>query len=400
MGWVSHLEYFWTEPRFARFLRHLASFSRLILFDKRGTGLSDRVPVAQLPSIEQRMDDLRAVMEAAGSRQAVLCGVSEGGCMAACFSANYPERTRGLITIGAYAKRLWDVDYPWAPTREEREKFLEEIREHWGGPIGIEERAPSLAADPQFRDWWATYLRMGASPGAALALTRMNAEVDVRSVLPRVQVPALVIHRSGDRVFSIEEGRYIAARIPSARLVELPGDDHLPFVGDQDAILAEIARFLETLQLESEPQKALATVLVASVSDGKAEVIAPEFEAELKLFRSGAARLDGRSLVAMFDGPARAVRCACSIRDQAARRGFAARAGLHTGECLNDDRAALVGPAVQVASEIHARCAPGDVLVSGTLRDLVVGASLQFIPRGRLELAGLGVWQLLVVARG
>ena len=240
MGWVSHLEYFWREPSFARFLLRLASFSRLILFDKRGTGLSDRVPINELPTLEQRMDDVRAVMDAVGSERAALCGVSEGGPMCSLFAATYPEKTLALVMIGTYAKRIWARDYPWAPTTEERQHFFEEMREHWGGPVGLEERAPTVAHDPQFRSWWATYLRMGASPGAALALTQMNAEIDVRHVLPSIRVPTLVIHRTEDRCLKVEEGRYVADRIPGAKYVELPGHDHLPFVGDQDAILDEV----------------------------------------------------------------------------------------------------------------------------------------------------------------
>src|SRR5215212_10097568 len=242
MGWISHLDYFWAEPSFARFLRRLASFSRLILIDKRGTGLSDRV--TELPTLEQRMDDVRAVLDAVGSKRAALCGVSEGGPMCSLYAATYPDKTVALVMIGTYARRIWAPDYPWAPTREQREAFLTTIREEWGSPVGVAERAPSRASDPAFRDWWATYLRMGASPGAAEALTRMNTEVDVRNVLPTIRVPTLVIHRTGDLCLRVEEGRYVASRIPGAKFVELPGVDHLPFVGDQDAILGPIEEFL------------------------------------------------------------------------------------------------------------------------------------------------------------
>ena len=198
MGWVSHLEYFWKHPLFASFLNRLASFSRLILFDKRGTGLSDRVPIGELPTLEQRMEDVHAVMEAVGSKRAVLIGVSEGGPMCSLFAATYPEQTAGLIMIGTYAKRIRDDEYPWAPSPEQRAAFIDVVQRDWGKPVGIEERAPSMASDAEFRDWWATYLRMGASPGAAVALTTMNAEIDVRNVLPLIRVPTLVIHRSGD----------------------------------------------------------------------------------------------------------------------------------------------------------------------------------------------------------
>jgi pimeloyl-ACP methyl ester carboxylesterase/DNA-binding winged helix-turn-helix (wHTH) protein len=248
MGWVSHLEYFWNEPSFASFLTRLSSMARLILFDKRGTGLSDPVPISELPSLDQRMADVQAVMEAVGTRRAVLMGVSEGGPLCALFAATHPEATAGLIMIGSYARRLRAPDYPWGPTAEQRDEFCQTIIREWGGPVGIDERAPSRALDPQFRNWWAAYLRMGSSPGAAVALTRMNAAVDIRAVLPHIRVPALVIHRTGDRLLKIEEGRYLAANIPGATLAELPGDDHLPFVGDQLAVLSAIDQFLERLR--------------------------------------------------------------------------------------------------------------------------------------------------------
>ena len=268
MGWVSHMEYFWREPNFSRFLMRLASFSRLILFDKRGTGLSDRVPIAQLPTLEQRMDDVRAVMDAVGSERAALCGVSEGGPMCSLFAATYPEKTVALVMIGTYAKRIRDDDYPWAPTTEERQHFFQEMQEQWGGPVGLEERAPSMADDPQFREWWATYLRMGASPGAALALTEMNAQIDVRQVLPSIRVPALVVHRVEDMCLRVEEGRYVAAKIPGAKYVELPGKDHLPFVGDQEAILDEVEEFLTAVRHRLEDDRVLATVLFTHLEEG------------------------------------------------------------------------------------------------------------------------------------
>ena len=248
MGWVSHLDWFWKDPSFAKFLKQLAVFSRVILFDKRGTGLSDRVPVDQLPDLETRMDDVRAVMEAAGSEKAVLCGVSEGGPLCALFAATHPSETSGLVMLGSYARRLWAEDYPWGPTAEQRDKFLQIISRDWGGPVGIEERAPSMASDPEFRSWWANYLRMGASPGAAVALTKMNAEIDVRPILPTIQVPTLVVHRSEDRCLLVEEGRHLAERIPGAKFVELPGDDHLPFVGDAKSIVDEIEHFLTQMR--------------------------------------------------------------------------------------------------------------------------------------------------------
>ncbi|MBA3692704.1 MAG: alpha/beta fold hydrolase [Acidobacteria bacterium] len=261
MGWVSHLEYFWEEPHFAQFLNRLAAFSRLILFDKRGTGLSDRVPVNELPTLEQRMDDVRAVMDAVGSERAALVGVSEGGPMCSLFAATYPEKTAALVMIGTYAKRIWEEDYPWGVSLAYRDKFFELLQTDWGKPVGIEERAPSLATDEDFRNWWATYLRMGASPGAAVALTKMNAEIDVREVLPTIRVPSLVIHRSGDLCLKVEEGRFVASKIPACKYVELGGVDHLPFVGNQDEILDEIEEFLTGVRHAQEYDRVLATVM-------------------------------------------------------------------------------------------------------------------------------------------
>jgi pimeloyl-ACP methyl ester carboxylesterase len=379
MGWVSHLEYFWREPRFARFLTRLASFTRLILIDKRGTGLSDRV--AELPSLEQRMDDVRAVMEAAGSRRAALLGVSEGGPMCSLFAATYPEKTAALIMVGSYARRLRDDGYPWGPTRAEHNAFCDVILRDWGGPVGIELRAPGLAADPAFREWWAEYLRMGASPGAAVALTRMNALVDIRPVLEAIRVPTLVIHRTGDRCLLVDEGRFLASRIPGAQFVELPGDDHLPFVGDQDAVLDVIEPFLRGLRQTPDAGRVLATALWAEVLDagagGDDAALAAAVGREVAWFRGTLARTGPVSFAAAFDGPARAVRAATQLVAAAAQSGRALSIGVHTGEC--EVAAGVVGgPAVDTARALAACAPPGEVLVSRTVTDLVAGAGLTF----------------------
>jgi len=391
MGWVSHLEYFWKEPSFARFLARLASFSRLILFDKRGTGLSD--PVTALPTLEQRMDDVRAVLDAVGSRRAVLLGVSEGGPMCSLFAATHPRQTEALIMIGTYARRLWAPDYPWAPTREQREEFFRDIVEQWGGPVGIGERAPSVADDPAFRDWWASFLRMGASPAAAIALTRMNAEIDVTMILPTIRVPTLVLHRSGDRTLLVDEGRYVAGLIPGAEFVELPGEDHLPFVGDQDALLDEIDRFLSNARTRTHGDRVLKTVLCAEIQEGSA-VTAPAAIERMRTLASEQAPLFGGSAVrvpddrvfAMFDGPARAIRCACAIRDQARGSGVAARLGLHTGEC-EVVGGVPHGVVVDVGSRVAALASPSEILVTRTVVDLVAGSGLLFVDRGSHSLA-------------
>jgi pimeloyl-ACP methyl ester carboxylesterase/DNA-binding winged helix-turn-helix (wHTH) protein len=414
MGWVSHLEYFWREPRFARFLLRLASFSRLILFDKRGTGLSDRVPINELPTLEQRMDDVRAVMDAVGSERAALCGVSEGGPMCSLFAATYPEKTLALVMIGTYAKRIRDDDYPWAPTPEHRQEFFDEMREQWGGPVGLEERAPSVADDPQFRQWWATYLRMGASPGAALALTQMNAEIDVRQVLPSIRVPTLVIHRSEDQCLKVEEGRYVAAKIPGARYVELPGRDHLPFVGDQDGILDQVEEFLTGVRHPLEPDRVLATVLFTQIigsteateqpGDGAWEALIDRLRVhvrkEIEWFRGRDIDMMGDRPLAIFDGPARAIRCASAISEYAARLGVNMRAGLHTGECDMVD-GKVGGIAAQIGAQVANKAAPDEVLVSSTVKDLVAGSGIRFEDRGAHQLAGVpGDWRLYSVARG
>jgi pimeloyl-ACP methyl ester carboxylesterase/DNA-binding winged helix-turn-helix (wHTH) protein len=412
MGWVSHLEYFWKEPSFARFLERLSSFARLILFDKRGTGLSDRVPNNELPTLEQRMDDVRAVMDAAGSERAALIGVSEGGPMCSLFAATYPEKTLALVMIGTYAKRVSDDDYPWAPTAEERQHFFNEMREHWGGPVGLEERAPSVASDPQFREWWATYLRMGASPGAALALTEMNAAIDVRKVLPTIRVPTLVIHRTGDETLKIEEGRYVAKHIPGAKLVELPGNDHLPFVGDQESILDEVEEFLTGVRHQPEPDTVLATILYMRIvnsdehmarlgSDRWDELLRrlrTHIQKEIEWFRGREVDMVGDRPLAIFDGPARAIRAACAISQYASRLDIKMRAGLHTGECEMTD-GKVTGVATEICLEVANHAGPDEIVVSSTVKDLVAGSGIEFVDKGPHKLAGIsGEWRLFAAA--
>jgi pimeloyl-ACP methyl ester carboxylesterase/DNA-binding winged helix-turn-helix (wHTH) protein/class 3 adenylate cyclase len=405
MGWVSHLEYFWREPRFARFLKRLASFARLILFDKRGTGLSDRVPNSELPTLEQRMDDVRAVMDAVGSERAALCGVSEGGPMCSLFAATYPEKTLALVMIGTYAKRIRDAEYPWGPTPEQREAFFEVMRESWGGPVGVEERAPSAANDPEFRDWWATYLRMGASPGAAVALTRMNAEIDVRNVLPSIRVPSLIIHRTDDMCLTVEEGRYVADRIPGSRFVELPGNDHLPFVGDQDAILDEVEEFLTGVRHTIEPDTVLATVLFVRIAEPEepdqrrndlVRRLNAHFTKEIEWFRGRETDRVSDGPLAIFDGPARAVRCASAIIEYASRLGVKIHAGLHTGECEVTGES-VSGVATAIGKCVANAAQPGEVLVSSTVKDLIAGSGINFEDRGVNTLPGCGEWRLFAV---
>jgi pimeloyl-ACP methyl ester carboxylesterase/DNA-binding winged helix-turn-helix (wHTH) protein len=375
MGWVSHLEYFWNEPSFARFLHRLASMGRLILFDKRGTGMSDPVATHQLPTLEQRLDDVRAVMDAAGSTSAVLVGVSEGGPLCSLFAATHPEKTEALIMIGSYARRLRAPGYPWGPTREERDAFCHQLLDEWGGPVGIEERAPSMAHDLVFRNWWASYLRMGSSPGAAVALARMNAEIDVRALLPSIRVPTLVLHRRGDRCLNVEEGRYLASHIPGATFVELPGEDHLPFVGDQEAILQEIERFLPSRQTQEPARRVLASVMTAFCAPEERQRVRPAFERCVLQYRGRSMGED--RLAALFDGPARAVWCAEAVIQAAAAAGLTCGAGVHIGEC---DPTQPADPVVEASWQLAAAAGAGRVRVSRTIVDLVPGSGLEFTP--------------------
>jgi pimeloyl-ACP methyl ester carboxylesterase/DNA-binding winged helix-turn-helix (wHTH) protein/class 3 adenylate cyclase len=411
MGWISHLEYFWKHHLFASFLERLASFSRLILFDKRGTGLSDRVPNDKLPTLEQRMEDVHAVMDAVGSKRAVLVGVSEGGPMCSLFAATYPERTSALVMIGTYAKRIKDDEYPWAPSAEQREAFFDLMKRDWGKPVGIEERAPSMANDAEFREWWATYLRMGASPGAAVALTKMNAEIDVRNVLPSIRVPTLVIHRKGDKCLKVEEGRFVASSIPGSKYVEFDGDDHLPFVGDQVEILDEIERFTTGARYSGEHDRVLATVMNIRVADWKTEAgkrtekewnelleHAREIVArKLELFRGREVSYDKHGILATFDGPARAIRCSTAIAEAAREFGLGVKTGLHTGECdvIGDNYS---GVAVDLARKITDESTDGNILISRTVKDLVAGSGLQFSEFGNRTFDGIeGEWRLFTV---
>lgn len=411
MGWVSHLEYFWEEPRFAAFLGRLASFSRLILFDKRGTGLSDRVPLSELPTLEQRMEDVHAVMDAVGSERAVLIGVSEGGPMCSLFAATYPERTAALIMIGTYAKRVRSDGYPWGVSKEFRDEFFEVMQRDWGKPVGIEERAPSVADDEIFRDWWATYLRMGASPGAAVALTKMNAEIDVRNVLPSIRVPTLVIHRTGDLCLKVEEGRFVASQIPGSKFVELEGIDHLPFVGDQDEILDEIERFVAGTQYAGGHDRVLATVLDLRIMDSNSDTVKRSdadwqtlldgvhifVRRQLELFRGREISFGVDGVSATFDGPARAIRCAAAIAESAGRFGVQVKTGLHTGECDVVDQK-YSGYAVSLARKIADASDPGNILVSRTVKDLVAGSGIAFDEAGTQTFSGIeGEWRLFNV---
>jgi pimeloyl-ACP methyl ester carboxylesterase len=412
MGWVSNLDYFWEEPSYARFLHRLASFSRLILFDKRGTGLSDRVHDSELPTLEQRMDDVRAVMDAAGSQRAALFGVSEGGPMCALFAATFPARTSALVMYGSYAKRVWAADYPWAPTPQTRQEFFDAIQQGWGGVVDLATLAPTMKDDGRFREWWAAYLRRSASPGAALALARMNTEIDIRHILPAIRVPTLIIHRVGDLDINVGGSRYMGQQIPVAKYVELPGDDHLPWVGDQNAILDEAEEFLTGVRRGPETDRVLATVLfvdivgsterAAAMGDRPWRDLLDDYygaiRRELARFRGREIETAGDGVLATFDGPARAVRCAVEIGRAVRSLGLEIRSGLHTGEVemMGDN---VGGIAVHIGARVAAQAGAGEVLVSSTVKDLVAGSGIQFEDRGAHLLKGVpGEWRLFGVA--
>jgi pimeloyl-ACP methyl ester carboxylesterase len=409
-GFVSHLEYQWEYPASVRFIERLASFSRLIRFDKRGTGFSDRG--AEIPTLEQRMDDVRAVMDAVGSERAALFGISEGGPMSCLFAATYPERTSALVLYGSYALRTWAPDHPFGTTEEEWEVRLARMEREWGGPMGIDIWAPSAAGDEVFKQWWANYLRLSASPGAALAVMRMNKEIDVRPILPAVRVPTLIIHRTGDRVIDIEQGRYLAKQIPGAKLVELPGVDHVLLIGDMDAIMDEIEEFLTGVRHRAEADRVLATVLftdivasterAAAIGDRGWRALLDSYYAavrrELARFRGREIDTAGDGMFATFDGPARAIRCASAITGAVRQLGVEVRAGLHTGECeVMGEK--VGGIAVHIGARVASQAGPGEILVSNTVKDLVAGSGIRFEDRGAHTLKGVpGEWRLFAVA--
>jgi pimeloyl-ACP methyl ester carboxylesterase len=407
-GWVSNVEGAWEEPTHERFLRRLARFSRLILFDKRGTGLSDPVPESRLPTLEERMDDVRAVMDAAESERAAVFGFSEGGNLSVLFAATYPERTVALVTFGIFAKRLRTPDYPWAPTHEDREREIELVEREWGREMDLHILAPSAAKDPEFKRRLLSYLRRSASPAAAAALLRMNTDIDIREVLPVIHVPALVLHRANDLETNVDEGRWIAGRIPGSKFVELSGADHLPWVGDQDAVLDEIEEFLTGVRPIREADRVLATVLFTDVvgSTEKAAKLGDRpwrdlleqhhasVRRELVRWRGHEVDTAGDGFFATFDGPARAIRCGLAIAADARTIGLEVRAGVHTGECeLLGEKVA--GIAVHTGARVAALANGGEILVSQTVKDLVAGSGIEFHERGRHEFKGVpGRWSV------
>jgi pimeloyl-ACP methyl ester carboxylesterase len=413
-GFVSNLEANWESPERANFFRRLASFCRLILFDKRGTGMSDRS--SQIFSLEQRMHDVQAIMNDVGSERAALFGISEGGPMSILFAATHPERTIALVLYGTYAKKSWATDNPAGWTDQRWATVLESTERYWGTPKGIDLSmwAPSIADDERAAGRFASYFRASASPGAALAVWQMNREIDVRSVLPSINVPTLVLHRTDERVVSIDQARRLAGQIPHARLVELPGIDHVPWVGDSGAIVNEVEGFLTGTHSATEPDRELATVLFADIvgsteraavlGDGRWRELLESYlmlaRGQVELFRGREVDTAGDGMFATFDGPARAIRCAASIRHRAKALGIDVRAGLHTGE-VETIGAKPGGLAVHIGSRVAGSAEPGEILVSSTVKDLVAGSGIRFEDRGTHTLKGVpGTWRLFRAVSG
>jgi class 3 adenylate cyclase/alpha-beta hydrolase superfamily lysophospholipase len=411
-SWISQVEHYWEEPSVARYFNRLASFSRLIMFDRRGSGLSD--PVASAPTLEEQMDDVVAVMDAAGAERAAVFALLEGGAMAALFAATHPERTTALVLYEAMPRMSWAPDYDWAIRREEREAYLRNGGlDTWGDGSRILALSPKSSGNPRLREWYARLERLAASPGTAAKLMMMNSEVDVRAVLPSIQVPTLVLHREGDKFIDIRHSRYLAANIPDARYVELPGDEALGFGSHTEPELEEIEEFLTGARHAADAERILATVMFSDIVDSTsraAEIgdrrwrdllqsIEGSVTRELARFRGRAVKTMGDGFLATFDGPARAIRCATAIRDAAhAEYGLEVRSGLHTGEIelIGDD---VGGIAVHIGARVGSSAGPGEVLVSGTVKDLVVGSGIPFEDRGECELKGVpGKWRLWAVA--
>jgi pimeloyl-ACP methyl ester carboxylesterase/DNA-binding SARP family transcriptional activator len=406
-GWVCSFQPGWENPRLASFYRGLASMGRLILFDKRGTGLSDRVSPDRLPDLETRMDDVRAVMDAAGSERAVVLGVSEGGSMSTLFAATYPDRTVALVLMGAFARVLWAPDYPIGVKDEEyrtrlavldEDDWARHTTEEWLGRVG-----PGMRRDEASVRWYVSYLMRSASPAAGRAIRLMNAEIDIRGILATIAVPALVLYRAAE--YHRDATRFLGARIPEARLVELPGDDHLPWEGDREEVLTEIERFVAGVRHELASDRVLATLLCIDVVGCSANSEALRGLQGLalgQLARSRGRRVEtpDDAVFATFDGPARAVRCAAAIVSQARGLGLELRAGVHTGEVqrTGDD---VLGIAVDIAAGVRDAAQPGEVLVSGTVKDIVAGSGLTFEVRGERELSGVpGTWRLYSAVAG
>ena len=400
----SMIELLWEHPRVRRFFERLSGFARVISFDRRESGMSDRL--GRPPSLEETMDDVVAVMDAAGSERAGIFAMMEGGPMAMMFAATYPERVGALVLHATFARTTAAAGYEWAPTVEERRERMQLLHENWGDGAIVEGMAPSVAGDTSLRDWIGRLQRWSMSPGAADALMYVNEQLDLRPILPSIRVPTLVMHRG--TAIDPRHSQLLADMIPGARMKMLPGDDVLPFVGDTDAVIDEIQEFLTGARGTREPDRVLATVLLSDICDSTVvaaelgdrawrDLLSAHNDAAGRTVSTFAGRLiksTGDGILATFDGPARAIRAGTQLAEQARGQGLELRVGVHTGEVelIGDD---VGGMAVHIAARVMAQAAPGEVLVSSTVHDLVVGSRLRFEDRGTHELRGVpGEWRL------
>jgi class 3 adenylate cyclase len=415
-AFVNNIEIAWESPHYARFLQRLASFSRLIFMDRRGTGLSDRLSPSDLPPLEVLMDDLLVVLDAVGAERPALFGYSDAGCLCALFAATFPDRVSALALYAVAASGAASDDYPWQWGEDEWDAYLRELAEGWGTRSYAERIVPvfhpALKGDEQHVTWWARFMRQAASPNSAEALERLWHEIDVRPILPLIQAPTLVLHRSDDRVEAVEAGRDVADRIAGARFVELPGGDDAPWTATQDDVLDEVEHFLTGRRPAPDVDRVLATVLftdivgsterAAQLGDRRwSELLSAHHEqvrGELERFRGREIDATGDGFLATFDGPARAVRCAQAIAGSIRGLGIEVRAGVHTGEVeLIDD--GVRGLAVHIGARVGALAGPSEVLVSSTVRDLVAGSGLRFADAGEHQLKGVpDTWRLYRVA--
>lgn len=401
-GWVSNIDLMWECPQLVRFLEGLNKFARVILFDKRGTGLSDRM--IELSSLEERMDDIRAVMDAVGSKRAALFGHSEGGSVSALFAATYPERTLALITFGVFAKRRYSEDYPWAPTDEARQEVYDMIENDWGsGEMNLVSLAPSMAEDKEFMDWLARYFRSGASPSAALALTKMNTDVDIIDILDTIEVPSLLMCRTEDIDAKVEESKFMAERIRGAKFVEFEGDDHLFWAGDTGEVLDEITEFMTGVRPVDKINRMLSTILFTDIVSSSTHLARLGDKAWMELlsehnsiakriinqFRGRVIKNTGDGYMASFDGPSKAVHCSIAIRDAIKHLDVQIRQGIHAGECIMYDLKDIGGMAVHIASRVEQIASPGEILITQTVKNLLSGTGLVFDDKGSRELKGI-----------
>jgi class 3 adenylate cyclase len=411
-GWIGSFQSALEHPAHARWLQRLATFGRVIMWDKRGTGLSERVPADRLPTLEERMDDMRVVMDAAGSERAAAVGISEGASLSAVFAASHPDRVTGLVLVGGFARTLADDDYEWGTPKETAEAFRRRMEESWGDNAGLLKLwAPTVADDPMAQEHWNRTMVFGATPATATAWLEMVEETDIRATLPAINVPTLVLHRTDDRIVHVEHARYMAEHIPDARYVELPGCDHLWWIGGDD-LLDEIETFLTGTTTAFEPDRVLATVMFTDIVDSTSRAAElgdrrwrdlcdahdRAVRRLLERYRGREVKTLGDGFLATFDGPGRAIRCASDLREAVRSVGLEVRSGLHTGEIelAGDD---ITGIAVNIGARVGAQAGANEVLVSQTVKDLVAGSGLEFEDRGEHDLKGVpGPWRLWSLA--